>query len=127
MRSTLVYLQNGTSSQYHMAKVHVMELEGGLNGLLHKLVCNDLLTTPYQLFEFKSNVKNIHCQFATTEMYHFEAEYLTKRFQAARTIPGTQKLDSFRPLSTDKVEGRPFSAFTEGRVEKVQSGKVHCG
>lgn len=56
-------------------------------------------------------------------MYHHEAENLLKRFESARTIPGTQKLHSFCPLSMDTVEVRPFSAFREGRVERVSSVK----
>ena len=47
---------------------------------------------------------------------------LYDRFEQTRTIPGTRKMHSFIPQSTDTVETRQYSTSTELKVQKVTAG-----
>ena len=74
-----------------------------------ELVARASLQRPYQItahqfFQFvDSEIDNINCEFVTLNNYDREAEQLKERFSKARTIPGTQKLHSFVPLSPQLV------------------------
>jgi hypothetical protein len=48
-----------------------------------------------------------------------ESTFLAKRFESTRTIAGTHRLHSFRPISADKLEVRDFSANEDKRIECV--------
>ena len=75
---------------------------------------------PRQLYEFScTEIKTINFYYATTKEYDNEAEVLQERFCLARKIAGTQGLNSFRPISKDKLEVREFSASPVAREERV--------
>lgn len=46
---------------------------------------------------------------------------MESRFLTARTIAGTHRLHSVRPISTDLVEVKEFSASQDARVERVSN------
>ncbi len=54
--------------------------------------------------------------FTTTAQHSEEATLLKDRFQNARTIPGTQKLHSFKPISRNCIEVREFSSSSTTRA-----------
>ena len=60
--------------------------------------------------------------YCTTEEYETELVALRQRFEQTRTIPGTQKMHSFIPQSTDTVEIRQYYTSTEFKVQKVTAG-----
>ena len=58
-----------------------------------------------QFFEFASvHIPAIKFCFSTTEEYYEEATLLASHLQSAKTIAGTQKLHSFKPLSLNHLE-----------------------
>ena len=81
---------------------------------------HDQITTPHQLFQFvDSKIENVNSVFVTRKDYEQEAEQLKERFCKTRTIPGTQKLHSFVPLSHQLVSVRTFSSASLDRHEFV--------
>ena len=78
------------------------------------------ILTPRQLFEFGcSEVPAVNFYYATVEEYENESKLLSKRFEQTRTIAGTHRLHSFRPISTEELEDRDFSLCQNKRVERV--------
>ena len=60
------------------------------------------IMTHRQLFDFgKSEIKNVNFYYATVEQHDLEANLLENRFAKSRTIPGSYKLHTFRPISKD--------------------------
>ena len=50
---------------------------------------------------------------------------LRERFSASRTVPETQKLHYFRPISNSVVEVKLFSDNTHSRLERVTRAQLH--
>jgi len=80
----------------------------GLGGTVKRLAARASLQrtydhqimTPHQLYEWVSgNTPTIHFEFCTSEDYKRAEAFLQERFQKSRTIPGTQKLHCFVPLT----------------------------
>ena len=63
---------------------------------------------------------NFH--YTTIEEHQSESALLNERFELSRTIAGTHRLHSFRPLSINELEVREFSSSSKIRVECVSSG-----
>ena len=83
------------------------------------------------MFEFGcSHIPAIKFHYSTTEDYERKSTILSKRFEHTRTIPGTHRLHSFRPISTEELDVREFSSCTEMRVERIsltRAVSAHCG
>lgn len=119
----------GVPAEWHFfATSHGKGPSDGIGGTIKRLAARASLQRPYdqqiitprQLFEFTdSEIKNVNCQFTTTEQYEQEADLLKDRFEEARTIPGTQKLHSFIPVSKEVVTVRFFSSSPVERQERV--------
>ena len=76
--------------------------------------------TPHQLFLFaESEILSMKFHFSTTSEYEEEAALLANRFECSRTVAGTHKLHSIKPISAESVEVKEFSASLKSRTEKV--------
>ena len=93
----------------------------GVAGTLKRLASKSSLQRPYdnqitipqQLYDFAcKEISGMKFCFTTTcTSQHSEEETLLKdRFENARTIPGTQKLHSFKPISRNCIEVQEFSS-----------------
>ena len=71
-----------------------------------------------------NNISAVFFEYSTTEDYKREQTHLEKRFQKARTIPGTHKLYFFVPISKDKVRTQVFSSSIISKEEKALCGRV---
>ncbi|CAJ1061238.1 uncharacterized protein LOC119727986 [Xyrichtys novacula] len=119
----------GIPAEWHFfATSHGKGPSDGLGGTIKRLAARaslqrpyeNQITTPQQLFEFaQSELKNINCQFVSTEQYKQESQILKDRFEVARTIPGTQKLHYFCPISKERVRVKTFSSSDEYRDEHI--------
>ncbi|KAL5518045.1 hypothetical protein EMCRGX_G003713 [Ephydatia muelleri] len=119
----------GVYAEWHFfATSHGKSPCDGAGGTLKRIVTKvclqrlyeDQILTAHQLFEFAvSNIKGMHFCFTDTSQHEEEAKLLEERMQKARTVPGTQRLHCFIPLSTETVEVRQFSTSTISRVERV--------
>jgi hypothetical protein len=105
----------------------------GVGGTVKRLAARASLQRPYdkqiltsrQLFEFgQTEIPSVNFYFATVDEHELESNLLSKRFEVARTIAGTHKLHSFRPISLQELEVRDFSASEEKRVERVSVTKA---
>jgi len=105
----------------------------GVGGTVKRLAARASLQRPYdrqiltprQLFEFGcSEIPTIKFYYATIAEYDHESNLLSLRFESTRTIPGTHKLHSFRPISREEVEVRQFSSCEEKRIERVALTRV---
>ena len=75
--------------------------------------------TPRQLFEWAAvNLKSLHFKYCTTNDYGEEVTYLEERLKVIRTIPGTQELHYFIPLSKSIILSKKFSNSNVGKEEK---------
>ena len=80
---------------------------------------NQVLTA-HQLYYFAvTEIKGMHFAFATLAEHDQEAKLLEAQLIMSRTVPGTLKLHSFIPLSTNAVEVKQFSTSNTSRIEKV--------
>ncbi|XP_038055995.1 uncharacterized protein LOC119727986 [Patiria miniata] len=119
----------GVPADWHFfATSHGKGPSDGIGGTVKRLAAraslqrplDQQIMTPWQLYEFAtSQIKSIDFAFATTEQYKNETDILRQRFQIARTIPGTQKLHCFCPMSRDKIKVRDFSSSSDSREEPV--------
>jgi hypothetical protein len=100
----------------------------GVGGTVKRLAARASLQRPYenqiltprQLFEFGcASIPAVNFHFTSIEDHERESTFLQKRFESTRTIAGTHRLHSFRPISADKLEVREFSANEEKRIECV--------
>ena len=66
-----------------------------------------------------SNIKGMHYYFVGMVEPEGESKLQEERMRKARTVPGTQQLYSFIPLSTETVEGWQYSTRPICRVERV--------
>lgn len=85
---------------------------------------NKQILTPRQLFEFGcSEIPTVNFHYTTIEEHENESALLKERFESTRTIAGTHRLHSFRPISTKELEVRDFSTSDDKRIERVAAVK----
>ena len=78
------------------------------------------IMTPYQLYEWASNnIPKINFKFCTLDDYKRAELFLQDRFQRSKTIPGTQKLHCFVPLTNTTLRTKPYSNSSIQKEEKV--------
>ena len=78
--------------------------------------------TPCQLFQWaSSNISAITFEYCNTDEYLTEKKNLAERFEECRTIPGTRKLHSFIPISTQKLQTKVFSSSSKAQIQWVTS------
>ena len=71
-------------------------------------------------FEFGcAEIPTVNFYYDTIEEHKHESAFLSKRFESARTIPGTHKLHSFKPISSEELELRLFSSSEDQRIERT--------
>ena len=119
----------GVRAEWHFfATSHGKSAGDGAGGTLKRVACRASLQRPYQdqiltarqLYEFAiTEIKGMDFTFASQEEHDREASLLEERLKASRTVPGTQKLHSFVPLSNNTVEVKSFSNSGQSRIEKV--------
>ena len=75
------------------------------------------IMTPRQLFDWAAkNVPATFFEYCSLNDYKKAAIFLEKRFKQAHTLPGTQRLHSFTPVSKTKIGTKVFNQFKEERV-----------
>ena len=73
-----------------------------------------VIQTPRALFEFaNSHIENIKIFFVSTEEVNVNEEQLRKRFENAKTVPGTQSFHKFVPVDTKTIEAFELSNSIE--------------
>ena len=78
--------------------------------------------TPRQLFDWAvQNIERVHFKYCTIDDYKQlqEEVFLEERLKISRTIPGTQKLHCFIPLSNTKILTKTFSNSSVAKEEKA--------
>ena len=76
--------------------------------------------TPCQLFDWAvGNIERVHFKYCTSDDYRQEEIFLEERLKISRTIPGTQKLHCFIPLSNAKILTKMFSNSSVAKEERV--------
>ena len=100
----------------------------GLGGTVKRLAARASLQraydhqiiTPHQLYEWASdNIPKINFKFCTCDDYKRAEAFLQDRFQKSKTIPGTQKLHCFVPLTNTTLCTKPYS---NSSVQKEADG-----
>lgn len=87
-----------------------------------RMVYNDQIMTPRQLYDWaKDNIANISFLYSTTDEYEAEGKTLKSRFEAARTIKGTQQFHSYSPVNETTVLVKSYSFSEESSVEIVSA------
>ncbi|KAL5477704.1 hypothetical protein EMCRGX_G024538 [Ephydatia muelleri] len=120
----------GVHAEWHFfATSHGKSAGGdGAGGTVKRVATKACLQHPYdnhiltalQLYEFAvGHIQGMHFGFATVQEHDDEAKMLEERHKMSRTVPGTQSLHSFIPLSACMVEVRQFSTSTICRAERV--------
>ena len=98
---------------YFFATSHGKSAGDGAGGTLKRLVTKASLQRPYenqiltayQLYNYTvTEIKGMHFGFGTVDEHDQESKLLEAQLKMSRTIPGTQKLHSFVPQSTNTVE-----------------------
>ena len=78
------------------------------------------IMTPCQLFDWAiGNIERVHFKYCTSDDYRQEEIFLEERLKISRTIPGTQKLHCFIPLSNAKILTKMFSNSSVAKEERV--------
>ena len=81
---------------------------------------SDQIMTPRQLFDWASTtIPAVHFGYCSLVDYELEEKNIEERFAKSRTIPGTQKLHSFIPVSKDRITVKAFSSSTLSKEERV--------
>eukprot|EP00731_Ephydatia_muelleri_P003574 Em0001g3574a len=126
----------GVRAEWHFfATSHGKSAGDGAGGTLKRVACRASLQRPYQdqiltarqLYEFAiTEIKGMDFTFASQEEHDREASLLEERLKASRTVPGTQKLHSFVPLSNNTVEVKSFSLkrVLVNFQQEIQSGRL---
>ena len=119
----------GIHAEWHFfATSHGKSACDGVGGTVKRLAAKASLQRPYdqqimtprQLYDWAlENITATFFGYCSSEEYDKELVHLQGRFEKARTIPGTRKLHSFIPLSTEKIATRKYSASSVSKVEKV--------
>ena len=67
--------------------------------------CDKQILTPRQLYKFDcSDIPSVNFHYTTIEEHQSQSALLNERFELSRTIAGTHRLHSFRPLSINELE-----------------------
>jgi len=83
---------------------------------------NNQILTPRQLYNFScSAIPSVNFYYTTVAEHEYETTLLKERFESTRTIAVTQRLHSFQPISSNKLEVRDFSSSNDKRIECVSS------
>ena len=99
----------------------------GLGGTIKREATKASMQRPYynqilepkHLFDFiNTNLKGINGKYATVGDHDNESELLNSRFTSARAIPGTHRLHSFKPISSDSLK---VSVYSDCPTQKVVS------
>ena len=119
----------GVYAEWHFfATSHGKSAGDGAGGTVKRVATKACLQHPYdnhiltalQLYEFAvGHIQGMHFGFATVQEHDEEAKMLEERHKMSRTVPGTQSLHSFIPLSACMVEVRQFSKSAICRAERV--------
>ena len=119
----------GIDAEWHFfATSHGKGPCDGLGGTVKRLAAKASLQRPYeqqimtprQLYEWASdNISTIVFTYCTTDDYKITESFLDNRFQKSKTIPGTQKLHCFIPLTKNTLHTKVFSNSKILKEEKV--------
>ncbi|KAK6180046.1 hypothetical protein SNE40_012265 [Patella caerulea] len=119
----------GIKAEWHFfATSHGKGPSDGVGGTLKREATRESLRRPYsdqiispmKLFEYANrDLGNMKFGYATQKDHVLEAQLLRDRSIVAKTIPGTQKLHSLKPLSKTTLEVREFSSSNSSRLESV--------
>eukprot|EP00731_Ephydatia_muelleri_P026535 Em0018g635a len=119
----------GVQAEWHFfATSHGKSAGDGAGGTVKRVATKACLQHPYdnhiltalQLYEFAvGHIQGMHFGFAIVQEHDEKAKMLEERHKMSRTVPGTQSLHSFIPLSACMVEVRQFSTSTICRAERV--------
>ena len=73
-----------------------------------------------QLFEFAvREIKEVCFCYVTSNEHREEADLLHDRFDRSKTIPGTQKFHSFKPINTSTIEVKNYSTSSKAYMKRV--------
>lgn len=121
----------GIPAEWHFsATSHGKGACDGLGGTVKRLAARASLQKPYeeqimtprQLFQWaSSNISATTFKYCTKDEYLAEEITLSTRFEKCRTIPGTRKLHSFVPITTQKLRTQVFSTSTKAQVQWITS------
>lgn len=116
-------------AEWHFtATAHGKGVCDGVGGTLKRLAARASLQRPYDqqimtpkhLFEWAvQNISLISFKYSTIDDYWMEEKKLKDRFEQSRTIPGTQKLHSFIPLTTNTLCTKIYSNSLVSKVEQI--------
>jgi len=119
----------GIDAEWHFfATSHGKGPCDGLGGTVKRLAARASLQRPYdhqtmtpmQLYEWASeNIPAVSFSYCMTEDYKVAEAFLHDRFQMSRTIPGTQKLHCFIPISKSTISTKVYSNSDTQKVERV--------
>ena len=119
----------GISAEWNFsATAHGKGACDGIGGTVKRLAAHASLQKPYsdqimiprQLFDWAStNIPAVHFGYCSLVDYEVEEKNIEERFAKSRTIPGTQKLHSFIPVSKDRITVKAFSSSTLSKEERV--------
>ncbi len=122
------------SAEWHFfASSHGKGPCDGLGGLIKRLAARaslqrttgNFILNPYQLYSFVvENIPNINVAYCTSLEWEEELKVLKPRFAAARTVPGTQKLHCFCPVSQSKLLVKQTSISEISHSENVIAVKT---
>ena len=103
----------GVQAEWHFyATSHSKGPCDGIGGTVKRLAAraslqrayHSQIMTPRQLFDWAiENTERVHFKYCTSDDYRQEEVFLEERLKISRTIPGTQKLHCFIPLSIAKI------------------------
>ena len=121
----------GIAAEWHFfAASHGKGPCDGVGGTVKRLAARASLQRPYdkqiltprELFDFAcSEIPSVNFHYTTVEEHENESALLSKRFELTRTIAGTHRLHSFRPISRKELAVQDFSSGDNERIECVSS------
>ena len=109
------------AERHFLATSHGKGACDGIGGTVKRLAAraslqrpyDQQIITPYQLYEWAAeNIKAAYFKYCSLEDYKRQEIFLGEGFQQSRTIPGTQKLHAFIPLTRSKVCTKVYSTST---------------
>lgn len=119
----------GINAEWHFfATSHGKGPCDGVGGTIKRLAARASLQRPYdkqimtarQLYEWAlENISAMNFTYCTKDDYRRQEIFLHDRFQQSRTIPGTQKLHCFIPLTQNKLHTKAFSYSNILKEERV--------
>ena len=122
----------GVPAEWHFfATSHGKSAGDGAGGTLKRLATKaslqhayqDHILTAHELYQFAVNhIKGMRFCFVALGEHEQEAKLLDGRLARSRTVPGTQKLHCFIPISPNTLEVKLFSSSTVSRRERVEVG-----